>query len=53
MTYFFNGRVSNKFYCPKNSKFMYFKLSGTVRCNSETVLIETSFLRILANAIKL
>jgi len=37
----------------KKFKFMYFKLSGTVRCNSETDLIETSFLRKLANAIKL
>jgi len=32
---------------------MYFKHSGTVRCNSETVLIDASFLRKLANGIKL
>jgi len=53
MTYFFDGRVSNRFYCTKISKFMCFKLSGTVRCSSETVLIETSILRQLANSIKL
>jgi len=37
----------------KKSKFMYFELYGTVHRNSETVLIEKSFLRQLAKAIKL
>jgi len=53
VTYFFNGRVSNRFYCTNNARLLHFKLSGTLCSYTESVLSRTIFLRQFANAIKL